>query len=74
MRSKLGALVKVAYFVALAWLTVEILIRRWVWDQVPTQVSTVAVYLTVALDFFVLAGLGSRLLSRLRTRRGQLSS
>jgi len=38
------------YFALLVWGTVLILIRRWYWDQVPTQVSASVVYLTLVIN------------------------
>jgi hypothetical protein len=38
------------YFALLVWGTVLILLRRWCWNQVPTQVSAPVVYLTLIIN------------------------
>jgi len=51
---KFKSLQRWVYGALLAWLTAEILVRRWVWHQVPTQVPTGVVYATVAVNVGVL--------------------
>jgi TRAP-type C4-dicarboxylate transport system permease small subunit len=60
------------YSFFLGWLTLEILFRRWVWNQVPTQVSGAWVYATILLNGGVLTWLVLRPGSRARlTKTGK---
>lgn len=53
------------FWLLILYFTLEILVRRWVWGQVPTQVATWIVYATVALNGVVLWRYRHQLLSAL---------
>jgi TRAP-type C4-dicarboxylate transport system permease small subunit len=45
----------IAFLALLTWGTALILVRRWAWGQVPTQVPAYIVYATVLLNAFLIA-------------------
>lgn len=52
--------VKAVFLALLAWLTLEIAVRRWFWGQVPTWPSAVGVDLTLLVNCFVIGFWGLR--------------
>lgn len=47
MKSKFKIFIKISFFAFLTYLSLEVLFRRWVWHQIPTQISGVFCYLLV---------------------------
>ena len=51
---KFRTLLVYVYSALLLWLSVEILLRRWILGQIPTPVPTLVVYVVLVLNGFVL--------------------
>ncbi len=56
-------------FLALAYYSVEILIRRWVWHQIPSQVPSVWVWTILILNGVVVWLYGLRLVRQTKKEK-----
>ncbi len=52
---KFKQILKWIYCIVLAELSIEILVRRWIFMQIPTQVGVLTTYAVIAINGFVLA-------------------
>jgi len=55
MKSRIKRSLMWLYALLLTYLTVDIVLRRWLWDQVPTQVTAPLVYGVIVANIMVLS-------------------
>lgn len=58
----MSRLFDLVFSLSLLFLSAEILVRRWVWDQIPSQIGRGFVYALLIVNAFYLYRYGKRLL------------